>query len=76
MLFMPRPASGPGPSAAHDAYAWPAAPHDDLAGEGPDDQGSDDEGSDEDSDDAVTPDFETARSRTAATVGDGDSSAA
>jgi hypothetical protein len=73
MLFTPHPASGPGPSAAHDAYAWPAAPHDDLADEEPDDEGQDDEGTD---DDAVTPDFETAPSRTAAAVGDGDSSAA
>jgi hypothetical protein len=71
MLFTPHPASGP--SAAHDAYAWPAAPHDDLADEEPDDEGQDDEGTD---DDAVTPDFETAPSRTAAAVGDGDSSAA
>ena len=71
MLFIPHPASGPGPSAANDAYAWPAAPHDDLADEGPDDEGPDDEGTD---DDAVRPDFETAPSRTAA--GDGDSSAA
>ena len=70
MLFTPHPAPGPGPSAAHDAYAWPAAPHDDLADEEPDD-----EGSDEDSDDAVTPDYETAPSRTVA-AGDGSSSAA
>ncbi len=80
MLFMPHPASGPGPSAAHDAYAWPAAPHDDLADEGPDDEGPDDEssgdeGPGEDSGDAVTPDFETASSRTVA-AGDGSSSAA
>ena len=73
MLFTPHPASGPGPSAAHDAYAWPAAPHDDLADEEPDDEGPDDEGTD---DDAVTPDFETAPSRTAAAAGNGDSSAA
>ena len=77
MLFTPHPASGPGPSAAHDAYAWPAAPYDDLADEepgdeGPDDEAPDDEGTD---DDAVTPDFETAPSRTAA-AGDGGSSAA
>jgi hypothetical protein len=71
MLFTPHPASGPGPSAAHDAYAWPAAPHDDLADEEPGDKGPDDEGTDDD--DAVTPDFETAPSRTAAA---GDSSAA
>jgi hypothetical protein len=71
MLFTPHPASGPGPSAANDAYASPAAPHDDLADEGPDDEGPDDEGTD---DDAVMPDLETAPSRTAA--GDGDSSAA
>jgi hypothetical protein len=71
MLFTPHPASGPGPSAANDAYAWPAAPHDDLADEGPDDEGPDDEGTD---DDAVRPDLETAPSRTVA--GDGDSSAA
>jgi hypothetical protein len=68
MIFTPQPAPGPNPSVAHDAYAWPAAPHDDLADEGPDNEETDD--------DAVTPDFETARSRTAATVGDGDSSAA
>ena len=73
MLFTPHPASGPGPSAANDAYAWPAAPHDDLADEEPDDEGPDDEGTDHD---AVTPDFETAPSRTAAAAGDGDSSAA
>jgi hypothetical protein len=73
MLFTPHPASGPGPSAAHDAYAWPAAPHDDLADEEPDDEGPDDEGTD---DDAVTPDFETAPSRTAAAAANGDSSAA
>jgi len=71
MLFTPHPAPGPGPSAAHDAYAWPAAPHDDLADEEPDD-----EGSDEDSDDAVTPDYETATSRTVVAAGDGSSSAA
>ena len=68
MVFTPHPVPGPGPSAAHDAYAWPAAPHDDLADDGPDNEETDD--------DAVTPDFETARSRTAITVGDGDSSAA
>ncbi len=69
MLFMPQPTSGPGPLAAHDAYAWPAAPEDDLADEEPDDEGTDD--------DAVTPDpdFETAPSRTAV-AGDGDSTAA
>ena len=72
MLFIPHPASGPGPSAAHDAYAWPAAPHDDLADEEPGDEGPNDEGTD---DDAVTPDFETAPSRTGA-AGDGGSSAA
>ena len=70
MLFTPHPAPGPGPSAANDAYAWPAAPHDDLADEEPDNEEQDD-----DTDDAVTPDFETAPSRTAA-AGDGDSSAA
>ena len=80
MLFTPHPASGPGPSAAHDAYAWPAAPHDDLADEAPDDEGPDDEssgdeGPGEDSDDAVTPDFETASSRIVA-AGDGSSPAA
>ncbi len=73
MLFTPHPASGPGPSAANDAYAWPSAPHDDLADEEPDDEGPDDEGTDHE---AVTPDFETAPSRTAAAAGDGDSSAA
>ncbi len=72
MLFMPHPATGPGSSTASDAYAWPAAPHDDLADEEPDDEEPDDEGTD---DDAVTPDFETASSSTAA-AGDGDSSAA
>ena len=69
----PHPASGPGPSAAHDAYAWPAAPHDELVDEEPDDEGPDDEGTDGD---AVTPDFETAPSRSAAAAGDGDGSAA
>ncbi len=68
MLFTPHPAPGSGPSAANDAYAWPAAPHDDLADEEPDSEDQDD-----DTDDAVTPDFETAPSRTAAA---GDSSAA
>ena len=67
MLLMPHPTSSPSPSAANDAYAWPAAPDDDLAGEDPDDEGTDD--------DAVTPDFETAPSRTAA-AGDGGSTAA
>ena len=68
MLFMPQPTSGPGPLAAHDAYAWPAAPDDDLADEEPDDEGTDD--------DALTPDpdFETAPSRTAV-AGDGDGTA-
>src|SRR5208283_4846620 len=33
MLFTRHPAPSPGPSAATDAYAWPAAPHDDLADE-------------------------------------------
>ena len=70
MFFTPHPAPA-GPSVANDAYAWPAAPHDDLADEEPDNEGPDNEGAD---DDAVTPDFETAPSRTAA--GDGDSSAA
>ena len=69
MFFTPYPA--PGPSVANYAHAWPAAPHDDLADEEPDNEGPDSEGAD---DDAVTPDFETAPSRTAA--GDGDSSAA
>jgi hypothetical protein len=68
MLFTPHSVPGPGPSAATDAYAWPAAPHDDLADEAPDNEGTDD--------DAVTPDFETAPSRTAAAAGDGGSSAA
>ncbi len=68
MIFTPQPAPGPYPSAAHDAYAWSAAPRDDLADEGPDNEEADD--------DAVTPDFATAPSRTAAAVGDGDSSAA
>jgi hypothetical protein len=68
MLFMPHPVPGPGPSAAHDAYPWPAAPHDDLDDEGPDNEEADD--------DAVTPDFATAPSRTAAAAGNGDSSAA
>ena len=67
MLVMPHPTSGPGPSAAHDAYAWPAAPDDDLADEEPEHEGTED--------DAVTPDFETTPSRTAAATG-GDSSAA
>ena len=62
MLFTSHPVPGPGPSAADDAYAWPAAPHDDLADEGPDNDETDDE--------AVTPDFETAPSRAAAAVGD------
>jgi len=69
MLFTPHPVPGAGPAAAHDAYAWPAAPHDDLADEGPDSEETDDAA-------AVTPDFETASSRTAAAVGDSDSSAA
>ena len=69
MLFMPHPAPGPGPSAAHDAYAWPAAPDDDLADDGARRRGADRRRH------AVTPDFETAPSRTAA-AGDGDSSAA
>ncbi len=64
MLFTPHPA--PGPSVARDAYAWPAAPHDDLADEDPDSEGA--------GDDTVTPDLETAPSRTAA--GDSESSAA
>ena len=68
MIFTPHPAPGPNPSAAHGAYAWPAAPRDDLADEGPDNEETDDA--------AVTPDFATAPSRTAAAVGDGDSSAA
>ncbi len=85
MLFSPHPASGPGPSVAHDAYAWPAAPHDDLADddladeglddEGLDDEGLDDEGTDDDTGDAETPTFETAPRRTAVAAGDGDSSA-
>jgi hypothetical protein len=67
MLFTPRPVPGPGPSAAHDAYAWPAAPHDDLTDDGPDA---------EDPDDAdVTPEIETAPSRTTGAAG-GDSAAA
>ena len=68
MIFTPQPAPGPNPSVAHDAYAWPAAPHDDLADEGPDNEETDD--------DAGTPDFATAPSRTAAAVGGDDSSAA
>ena len=67
MIFTPHPAPGPNPSAAHDAYAWPTAPRDDVADEAPDN---------EETDGAVTPDFATAPSRTAAAVGDGDSSAA
>ena len=73
MLFTSHPAPAPYPSVATDAYAWPAAPHTDLAEEGPDDEGTDNEGTD---DDAVTPDFETAPSRTAAAASDADSSAA
>ena len=42
MFFTPHPA--PGPSVANDAYAWPAAPHDDLADEEPDNEGPDNEG--------------------------------
>ena len=78
MIFTPQPVSGPNPSVAHDAYAWPAAPRDDLADEGPDnrddlaDEGPDNEETD---DDADTPDFATAPSRTAAAVGGDDSSA-
>jgi len=74
MLFTPHPAPGPGPS-AHDAYAWPAAPHDDLADDDLADEGLDDEGLDDDTGDAETPAFETAPSRTAVAAGDGDSSA-
>ena len=60
MLFMPEPASGPGPSAGTDAYAWnPAAHDDDLADEEP-----------EDDTDDVTPDFETAPRHTAGGAGD------
>ena len=44
MLFMPHPATGPGSSTTSDAYAWPAAPHDDLADEEPDDEEPDNEG--------------------------------
>ena len=73
MLLTPHPASGPDPSVANDAYAWPAAPHTELVEEGPDDEGPDNEGTDGD---AVTPDFETAPSRSAAAASDGDSSAA
>ena len=68
MLVTPRRASGPGPSAATDAYAWPAAPPDDLAEEGPGNEGADD--------DAATPEWETTPSRAAAAAGDGDSPAA
>ena len=67
MLFAPHPV--PGPSVARDAYARPAAPHDDLAGED-----ADGEGAGDDTGDTVTPDLETAPSRT--TAGDGESSAA
>ena len=67
MLVAPHPV--PGPSVARDAYAWPAAPRDDLAGED-----ADGEGAGDDTDDTVTPDLETAHSRTAA--GDSESSAA
>jgi len=70
MIFTPQPAPGPGPSAAHDAYAWPAAPDDDL--EDLDDEGPDNEETDDD----VTPDYATTPSRTAAAAGDGDGSAA
>jgi len=75
MLFTRHPAPSPGPSAATDAYAWPAAPHDDLADEELDNERPDNEGTD---DDAMTPepDFETAPSRTAAAAGDIGSSAA
>ncbi len=78
MLFMPHPVPGPGPSAAQDAYAWPAEPRDDLTDEGPDDEGPEDEGPDDKGpdDDAVTPDFETAPSRTTVAVGDVDGDAA
>jgi len=68
MLFTPHLAPGPGPSAAPDAYAWPATPDDDLADVEPDNEGTDDV--------AVRPDFETAPSRTATAAGDADSSAA
>ena len=74
MIFTPHPAPGPGPSAAHDAYAWPAAPHDDL--DDLDDEGLDNLDDEETDNDAVTPDFATTPSRTAAAAGDGDSSAA
>ena len=58
MLFTPHPA--PGPSVARDAYAWPAAPHDDLA-----DEDADGEGAGGDTGDTVAAGLETAPSRTA-----------
>ena len=43
MIFTPHPAPGPGPSAAYDDYAWPAASADDLADEEPDNEEPDNE---------------------------------